>query len=147
MKKFCYLAGPIEGCTGSEINLWRETATTRLAELSDNQIVGINPYRAQETEYKGESSVAKQIYDKNYYDTVNCDVVLAYLPKHLNERRPSYGTTFEIAWATMLNKPIFIITNDPDIERHPLFKASTQFFFKDVDEACSAINDLIGGYI
>ena len=43
MKKFVYLAGPIEGCSNHEINQWRQKCYTGFNDF----IVGVNPYRAE----------------------------------------------------------------------------------------------------
>ena len=42
MKKYVYLAGPIEGCSNHEINQWRQKCYVGFSE----NLVGINPYRA-----------------------------------------------------------------------------------------------------
>lgn len=140
MKKFVYLAGPIENCDYAEINDWRNEAGRILGYISENQIITINPYRSEDGAYAGDYQRAMQIQQKNYYDTKNCDVILAYMP------RVTLGTVFEVSWANILRKPIFIITDNPEIENHPVLKATTQNFFKDVTSACESIHNLIGVY-
>ena len=136
-----YLAGPIEGCDNNEINDWRNKAKDDFLD----GIKGINPYRAEEVgEMNSEKS--KRIITKNFMDVKRCDGILAMLPKKINERRPSYGTTFEIAWGYMLQKPVWIITDDDFVRNHPLMKHSSMIF-KEMDDAIDHINVIFGEYL
>ena len=139
--KYVYLAGPIEGCEDEEINGWRE----RCQEDFVDGIRGINPFRAEELgEYNAETK--KRIITKNYMDATSCDGTLAYMPKAINERRPSYGTTFEIAWAFALQKPCWIVTDDEYIINHPLMNHSSMIFLS-MGEATDHINMLYEVYL
>ena len=89
---------------------------------------------------------SKRIITKNFMDVKRCDGILAMLPKKINERRPSYGTTFEIAWGYMLQKPLWIITDDDFVRNHPLMKYSSMMF-KDMDDAIDHINVIFGEYL
>ena len=51
MNKFVYLAGPIEGCDEGEIQDWRKYAQSGFVE----NIIGINPYRAETESESSES--------------------------------------------------------------------------------------------
>ena len=73
MKKFVYLAGPIEGCSNHEINQWRQKCYTGFNDF----IVGVNPYRAERE--ADDPEARKRIVMKNYMDTKSCDLVFAYL--------------------------------------------------------------------
>ena len=106
MRKYVYLAGPIEGCDDGEIHQWRD----QCSHFFVDNITGINPYRAESDSDTPESR--KRITMKNYMDVRSCDLILANLPKHINDRRPSYGTTFEIAWGYSLQKPVVIVSDD-----------------------------------
>jgi nucleoside 2-deoxyribosyltransferase len=139
VKKFVYLAGPIEGCNNKEINKWRDKCHLMFSDF----IVGINPYRAEMHADTSESR--KRIAMKNYMDTQSCDLILAYLPKEINARRPSYGTTFEIAWGYSLRKPVVIVSDDPQVHHHPLMDMSGARFW-DLEEAIDYINVLLGEY-
>ena len=139
VKKFVYLAGPIEGCNNDEINQWRDKCHLMFSDF----IVGINPYRAEMDADTSESR--KRIAMKNYMDTQSCDLILAYLPKEINARRPSYGTTFEIAWGYSLRKPVVIVSDDPQVHHHPLMDMSGARFW-DLEEAIDYINVLLGEY-
>ena len=139
MKKYVYLAGPIEGCNEGEINVWRKKCHVGFIE----SIVGISPYRAEMASDDSESR--KRIAMKNYMDTQSSDLILAYLPKTINERRHSYGTTMEIAWGYSLRKPVVIVSDDPQVHSHPLLDMSGAMF-EELDDGIDYINILLGEY-
>ena len=139
MKKFVYLAGPIEGCTNHEINQWRQKCYTGFNDF----IVGVNPYRAERE--ADDPEARKRIVMKNYMDTKSCDLVFAYLPKEINARRHSYGTTFEIAWGYSMQKPVVIVSDDVRVHDHPLMDMSGALFW-DLEEAIDYVNILLEPY-
>jgi|TARA_B110000263_G_C14993815_1_gene367209 nucleoside 2-deoxyribosyltransferase len=139
MKKFVYLAGPIEGCDLNEITYWRKLCHQGFSDF----IIGVNPFRAEMDADTKESR--KRIVMKNYMDTKNCDLIFAYLPKEINERRPSYGTTFEIAWGYSMQKPVVIVSNDKQVHNHPLMDMSGALFWN-LEEAIDYVNILLGEY-
>ena len=139
VKKFVYLAGPIAGCSNQEINLWRQKCHAGFS----GGVIGISPYRAERENDDSESQ--KRVIMKNYMDTKNCDLILAYLPKEINYRRHSYGTTFEIAWGYSLQKPVVIVSDDIGVHDHPLMNMSGAMFW-DLEEAIDHINVLLGAY-
>ena len=139
VKKFVYLAGPIEGCNEKEINLWRSKCHIGFLE----NIVGINPYRAESESNTEETR--KRIAMKNYMDVKSSDLILANMPKEINNRRPSYGTTFEIAWGYSMQKPVVIVSDDPKVHYHPLLSVAGAHFY-DLEEAVDYINVLLGEY-
>ena len=87
----------------------------------------------------------KRIIMKNYMDTKSCDLVLAYLPKEINARRPSYGTTFEIAWGYSMQKPVVVVSDDVRVHDHPLMDLSGALFW-DLEEAIDYVNILLEPY-
>jgi nucleoside 2-deoxyribosyltransferase len=139
MKKYVYLAGPIEGCNTSEILDWRQNAF----DCFTSNVQGINPFRAEEDVKSNES--AKRVITKNYMDTQMCDGILAYLPKEFNDRRPSYGTVMEIAWGFSLQKPVWVVSDDDFVHGHPLISQSSMMF-REMDDAIDHINVLFGEY-
>ena len=139
MKKYVYLAGPIEGCNNNEINQWRSKCNLSF----DDFILGINPYRAEMSNDTPEAR--KRIMMKNYMDTKKSDLVFAYLPKEINDRRHSYGTTFEIAWGYSMQKPVVIVSDDPQVHHHPLIDMSGAKFW-DLEEAVDYVNILFDPY-
>ena len=152
-KKFIYLAGPIAGCTQEEANEWREYVRSMLPHA----IVGISPLRCEPLKegmtYTEEGASPKMWSDpraiatKNWLDTESCDLVLAYLPKELNEKRPSYGTVIEIGWAIGLRKPLIVVSDDKYLMDHPLIKHNASWRLDSLDDAVEVINGLFGEYI
>ncbi len=139
MRKYVYLAGPIEGCDDGEIHQWRD----QCSHFFVDNITGINPYRAESDSDTPESR--KRITMKNYMDVRSCDLILANLPKHINDRRPSYGTTFEIAWGYSMQKPVVIVSDDVRVHDHPLMDMCGALFW-DLEEAIDYINVLLQPY-
>ena len=150
-KKFIYLAGPIAGCNKGEANDWRKYVQENLSE----GIVGISPLRCEPMigrKYKlvyddPRFGTPKAISGKNWYDTNNCDLVLAYLPKEINDRRPSYGTVIEIGWAIGLRKPIVLVTDDKKLADHPLIQANINWVLEDLDTAMELIEGIFMDYV
>lgn len=139
--RYVYLAGPVEQCTPDEIETWRERANS----LFVDGIVGIFPTRG-DSKAKNQFETAKRIVSKNYMDVSMCDIILAHMPKEINERRPSYGTTFEIAWGYSMQKPVVIVSDDSSMLTHPLMLIAGIHFTK-LDDAVDHINILLGDYI
>jgi nucleoside 2-deoxyribosyltransferase len=130
-----YLAGPIEGCTDEEIFIWRNEAK----DLLFDGVRGISPTRM---ELLDPSAVITQ----NYMDIKTCDVVLAYLPKCISDRRCSYGTICEVAWAYSHQTPVVIVSDDPYIHEHPVLKM-IGVHFDYLEDATTYINQLLGDYV
>ena len=150
-KIFCYLAGPITGCTEDQAVDWREYVKSKL----NRNIIGVSPLRGEPAPENGTYTPtdqskfrsSKAIAAKNHYDTHNCDVVLAYLPKETNENRPSYGTIFELGWATGIQTPTILVTDDPTIREHPLFDAKINWIVSNLDDAIEIINTMFDVYV
>ena len=149
-KKYIYLAGPIAQCTQGEANTWREY----LSEEFHHNIIGISPLRCEplhgetygpgnDPRYNSPGAIAA----KNWYDVETCDLILAYLPRELNERRPSYGTVIEIGWAIGLRKPIIVVTDDDYLSEHPLIKAKSNWIFDNFNDALDVIHGLFDDYV
>ena len=152
-KKFIYLAGPIAGCTLEEATEWRDYVRS----MFPHGIVGISPLRCEPLKegmvYTEEGASPKMWSDpraiatKNWLDTESCDLILAYLPKELNEKRPSYGTVIEIGWAIGLRKPLIVVSDDKYLMGHPLIKHNASWRLDNLEDACEVINGLFGEYI
>lgn len=147
-----YLAGPITGCTDYEANDWRGMVA---ADLSAYDIIGISPLRCEPL--RGERyqlnyadpkfGTPQAIGSKNVFDVQRCDMVLAYLPKPEEGRRQSYGTLGEVAWARMLNKPVVIISDDPDIIGHPVYVECAGWIVPRLEDAVDIIVGVLAGYV
>lgn len=151
MNKTVYLAGPIAGCDHAEANDWRDVFAERLRRIS---VKGISPLRCEpliggryELGYMDPRfGTARAIASKNLFDVQSCDIVLAYMPRVLNERRPSYGTTIEIAWAKAFGKPVILVTDDPYLQQHPVTQACASWSLETLDEAFDVIEGITKGY-
>ena len=130
-----YLAGPMEGCSDDEMLVWRRAAT-----LSFNEgIKAISPVRI-------DSKFTTAIITQNQYDVRECDVTLAYLPKSISDRRCSYGTICEIAWAHAQNKPVVIVSDDPYVHDHPVIQ-EIGVHFDELNPAVEYINQLLTQHV
>ena len=130
-----YLAGPIEGCSDDEMVVWRKAATM----LFDDGIRAISPVRM-------DSTLTTAIITQNQYDVRECDVTLAYLPKSISDRRCSYGTICEIAWAHAQNKPVVIVSDDPYVHDHPVIQ-EIGVHFDELNTAVEYINQLLSQHV
>jgi hypothetical protein len=73
--------------------------------------------------------------------------VLVYLPREINERRPSYGSIIELAWAHALGTPTIMVTDDPYlIGRTLLVRACCSWLLDDLDQAVDLIKGLLVDY-
>ena len=89
---------------------------------------------------------ARAIGSKNVFDVRHCDMTLAYLPREYNDRRPSYGTICELAWAHMIGKPTILVTDCPILLEHPVISACASWLLTDLEEAIEVIVGVLGDY-
>ena len=153
MKKYIYLAGPIAGCTEEEATGWRDYVVSMLP----HGIVGISPLRCEPLKegmtYTEDGASPKMWSDpraiatKNWLDTESCDLVLAYLPKEMNDRRPSIGTIIEIGWAIGLRKPLIVVSDDEYLMNHPLIQRNASWRLDNLPDAVEVITGLFGDYV
>lgn len=151
MKPTVYLAGSIAGCNIAEANDWR---TRAIEELNDCGIVGISPLRCEPIEGERfatgfdnpKDSTGAGIAAKNLHDTQRCDIVLVYIQRELNERRASYGSVIELAWAHALDKTVILVTDDPALYQHPVVVACAGWVLNDIDDGIRVAIDILEGY-
>ena len=122
-----YLAGPIEICTEEEIFLWR----TYVQNKAPDTIETIVP--------KYHLGSQSEIFEDTKLNVENCDIVFAHLPKSINERRPSYGTIFEISYGHALGKKVIIISDDDFVHKHPVMNQLANMYYS-LDAALSSIS-------
>lgn len=156
MRKYIYLAGPIAGCTDNEANDWRDEFSLRLRKMFGGKVAGISPLRCEPPNVSGRYELnyedvlfgtARAISTKNLYDVKACDMMLAYMPRELNERRPSYGTIVELGWAYAFGKPVIVVTDDPYLRQHPVVGLCVGWFLKTFGEAFELIDGIMGNYV
>jgi len=111
-----YLAGPIEQCSEDEVHLWRNYVSDHI------------PIDIAVLEPRYDLGSAGEIFHNTKENVEQCDMVFAYLPKGVNDRRPSYGTIFEISYGHALNKEIAIISDDEFVHNHPVMKGVGNHF-------------------
>lgn len=162
MTKYIYLAGPIAGCSYKEATSWREA----VCEDFEPGIVGISPMRlkewcrrvhkiksvaqyekiADETEFliSGEGHAIRA---RDFNDVRTCDMILVYLPKELNERHPSWGTSIEIGWASAISKPVVLVTDDKNLAAHPLVRESVGWIVPSLELGVLVVNSVFGAYV
>lgn len=151
MKKTVYLAGPIAGCDIGEANDWRRSVRSLLEPYN---IEGISPLRCEPItgprylpEYADPKfGTARAIASKNVFDVRHCDMTLCYLPRELNERRPSYGTIIELAWAHIIGKPTILVSDDPYVRRHPVIQACAGWQLDTLDDGIEVVVGVLGDY-
>lgn len=145
---FVYLAGPIAGCNGVEAHDWRVYVAAKLAEYS---ITAISPLRCEPLigERYGHGYPADRRFGtpsaigaKNKMDVRRADLVFAYLP--LRERK-SIGTIWELGGAEFLNKPVVVVTDDPELRTHPAILVSP-WVLDDLDDGIDTTIGVLGGY-
>lgn len=149
--KTVYLAGPIAGCDKSEANDWRAYVRHQLAI---DGIKGISPLRCEPL--VGERymlnyadpkfGTARAIGSKNVFDVRHCDMTFAFLPREINDRRPSYGTVIELAWAHMIGKPTILVTDCPVLREHPVISACAGWLLSTLDEGIEVVAGVLGDY-
>lgn len=132
--KRIYLAGPINACTDSEAQDWREYVKSKLPshEFLDPMM---RDYRGRELE----PGIAGQIVRGDKADIECTDLLLVFAPK------PSVGTSMEIFYAYhVLGKPVIVI--HPGDKPSPWIICHSDKIFKTLDEAISLLRfgDLVG---
>lgn len=160
-QKNVYLAGPIANCTFDEATNWRDYVCANLApgvkgvspmRLKDwcariEKIETVDQYRRVTSEEEfllsGESHA---ICARDMFDVMNCDMVLMYLPKAMNERRPSWGTAIELGWASAFRKPIVLVTDDDKLAMHPLARESVGWIVPNLNMGIDAVNSVLSVY-
>ncbi len=161
MMRYVYLAGPIAGCSYKEATNWREAVVEDFAP----GIVGVSPMRLRDfvpgllgnrgirqhneiAEYdflvSGETHA---IATRDFFDVSHADMVLAYLPKELNERYRSWGTSIEIGWSIAQRVPVVVVSTDKSLTEHPLVRGHVGWIVPDLGMAAAVVNSVLGAYV
>ncbi len=151
MARYVYLAGAILGCDEAEAHDWRRAVD---GMLGGHGIVAVSPLRCEPLiggrylpDYADNLfGTSRAITSKNVFDVRNCDMTLAYLPRPAEGRRQSWGTMCEMAWARMLDRPVILVTDDPDVREHPVLNACANWVLGSLEEAVEVIVGVLGGY-
>lgn len=135
-----YLSGPISGHSYGEATGWRETLAGLLIPAG---IVCLDPMRGKallsqkkKLDPQGYKeyplSQVKAIYMRDMWDVMRCDIVAVYLLEA--EGVVSIGTCFEVAWASVLHKPMVGCWVDKGAHDHGFITEAIGARAKDLDE-------------
>jgi len=134
-----YLAGYISGSKIKECIEWRK----KVREYYDNwkgeryPIEWLDPLNGEIEKISPDgldcSLPGKALVHRDFCSVKVADLIIANLDT-FGEPRPSVGTTYELAWAWYLKKPVVMITTDDNYINHPFVKDTVSKFVKDVDE-------------
>jgi nucleoside 2-deoxyribosyltransferase len=147
-----YLAGAIAGLTEGEAKDWRNYFCDL---LRPHGIVGISPLRCEPPGADGTYKLnyddprfgtARAIRGKNLFDVKQCDITLAYLPKPAEGKRASYGSMWEVGAAAALGKPTIIVSDDPNVMRHPLFGGTCDWPLDTLEQAAEVCIGILEHY-
>lgn len=149
--KTVYLAGPVTDTNRAEANDWRDNVRRGLQPAN---IQGISPLRCEPligdrykvTHPDPRFGTARAVAAKNFFDVQHCDMMLAYLPRVIVERRPSYGTVGELAWAFALRKPTILVSTAPEMIEHPVIQACAGWVLETLDEGIEVILGILSDY-
>lgn len=145
----CYLSGPIAGLTYDESIKWTNIAKERLEPFG---IFGYRPLRSKTKtdELKGVISsdprngiltTDASIYSRDRYDVESCDCMLVNL---LDAKRVSIGTCYEMAWASLLRKPMIIMMEkEGNLHDHPFVRMSCDIRTYNLDDGIEAVKHIL----
>ena len=162
MNRYVYLAGPIAGCSFKEATDWRAAVSSEFLP----GIIGVSPMRLKDwcqrtpkitdvEQYEKITSEAEflisgeshAIRARDHFDVRNVDMMFTFLPKDLNERRPSWGTSIEIGWGSAIGKPIVLVTDDENLAAHPLVRESVGWIVPSLELGIAVVNSVLGVYV
>ena len=153
MKPTVYLAGAIAGLSGPEAIGWRGDAADYLGQRG---VETLSPMRGKlglasslkigpcsTYAHLGPFYTPQGIMARDYNDVKRCDALLVNL---LGLTKPSLGTTMELAWAYMLQKPAVVVMEkegNPH-DNHPMLMQAMPFRVETLDEGIDAIAVILG---
>lgn len=138
MKFLLYLVGPILGTSYGESTDWREYVAKKLP----GHIIAVSPMRGKK--YLSEEKNIKHSYEeyslssskgivcRDRFDVMRGDAVLA---NFLGAKTVSIGSSWELAWADLLRKPIIISMEKGNVHDHAFVRTAAGFIVPTLDEA------------
>ena len=151
-KPLVYLCGTI---TKEPRHLeWREDAEEYLAL---HGIGVLSPVRNKDPEDWTEGGLDGRVgavyaggafVERDERDLKICDAVLLYFPAHACPTRQSIGTWAEFGLAALaggLGKPVVVVTDLPEVARHPFIYRRAAKITSSFDEALEYLVFLLGG--
>lgn len=138
-----YLAGPIDGLMYKAAVDWRKDVTLKLKE---NGIECLSPMRHKEflagVQVLGGSgqhplTTQKGIFSRDYFDVRRAGVIFVNL---LGATKVSIGTTFEIAWAYNMQKPVvLVIEDDGNPHDHMFIREASPYKVNSIEDGLSVV--------
>jgi len=146
-----YLSGPISGHSYGEATGWRETLAGLLVphgfECLDpmrGKAILTQKRKLDPQGYKDyPASTVKAIYARDRWDVLRCDIMAVYLLEA--EDIVSIGTCFEVAWASLLHKPMVGCWGDRSAHDHGFITEAVGIRAKDLEEMAELLMGLKGG--
>lgn len=132
-----YLAGPVSWIDNART--WREEAKKF---FSDSGFTGhfLDPMRGETVDSGVTSGVFTdaEVVARCMNDARNCDIMLVYLPP-----TRTIGTPMEILEAANAGVPIYVVSDDGNIRKHPFILKYTLRVFCTLEEAAAHIMRVI----
>jgi len=98
-----YLAGPIQGCTDSQCNDWRDYVTKRVDVSLAPRFQVLNPMDRDYRSKYGDASVVPEVIQLDKRDINNSDVLFANIIQY------SAGTSMEVLYAWERDKIVVCV--------------------------------------
>ncbi len=157
-----YLAGPIAGCTFDAAIDWRHWVEEQLPECDVRspmrgkeflkQLQGPEVITSQPNQY---AELAKRAVDaavssqhaivvRDHWDVQQADVIVVNLLPSLDIGTASIGTSFELAWAWMFNKPAIVAMQDEgNPNNHPFVREAAYLVLPTLEEVMYVARQLL----
>jgi hypothetical protein len=132
-----YLAGYISGKKMEECTAWRKRLRMEY-QAHSWPIIWLDPLNGKKLETIDEEGLeshipGKALVHRDYKCVSEADLIIANM-NTFGCARPSIGTTYELAWAWFLRKPVIMITEDLSYINHPFTKDTYSVVVKDMEE-------------
>jgi hypothetical protein len=146
-KYYVYLCGPI---TGLSFDICSEYYR-RVAALLPPWIVPLSPMRGKGylqgvpvlgDTYEGMALASQRgVVCRDFFDVRRADVVLA---NFLGATRVSIGSSFELAWAFQLQKPVILAMEEQDnVHEHTFVREACAFRLPTLEQACKTLIQVV----
>ena len=135
-----YLAGIIDRSNISHSCKWRDKAKDELAKhFFDTR----SPLRGKDLT-KPSTFEPNEIVDRDLWDILRSDIVLANISMDENTKKISLGTPCEIMFAYEHNIPVVLVSNVEQVRNHFWMKRLCTKIFPDLDSAVKFIVEWFG---
>lgn len=152
--RYVYLAGPIFGVSFDDATEWRALVKARFAP----GIKGVSPMRGKEflrgekkigSSYETEpiAGAATPVAARDFFDVAHADLLFAYLPRAVSEKRPFCGTLLEIGAAIQAGTLVVLVSDDPRVRDCPLIKGKVGWQLDTLEDGIKAVNLLLEEWV